>query len=247
MRTASSRLARVVTLTLAPAALCLALAGCGSPSGSKVASAAGASPTPTCPATTPTTTFKVVTGKITAASAGTITVAPTSGANVTVQVTATTRLTKLAPSTISAVQVGEVAQVTPDSSGVIATRITVSGGTGGFRGGTQANAGTPGVTRTPGVRFNPACFRRGTPGGGGAFGAAGGQGGRVTSVSGSQIDVTDAQGQSLTYTVTSSTVVIAPTAGSAADLVVGATVTATGTASGAAIVARAITIRPAGQ
>ena len=242
MRTASSRLARVATFALAPAALCLALAGCGSPSGSKVA-AAGASPTPTCPATPPTTAFKVVSGTIRAASAGTISVAPATGASVTVQVTSTTRVIKLAPSTLSAIKVGDVAQVTPDSSGVIATRITVSGGAGGFRGSPQAN-GTPRAARTPGARFNPACFRRGNQAGG-AFGAAGGQGGRVTSVSSSQIDVTDAQGQSLTYSVTSSTTIIAPTSGSVADLVTGANVTVVGAASGSAIVARTITIRPA--
>ncbi len=242
MRTASSRLARVATFALAPAALCLALVGCGAPSGSQVA--AGASSTPICPATTPTPAFKFITGTITAASAGTITVAPASGASVTIQVTSTTRVTKLAPSTLSAIKVGDVAQVTPDSSGVIATRITVNGSAGGFRGSPLAN-GTPRATRTPGARFNPACFQRGNGGNGGGFGAASGQGGRVTSVSSSQIDVTDAQGQSLTYSVTSSTVIVAPVTGSAADLVVGANVTVTGTVSGSAIVARAITIRSA--
>lgn len=244
MRPGVFRPARVAALALAPAALCLALAGCGGTSAN--AASANAAATPTCPATTPTASVKFVTGKITAASAGTITVAPASGAAVTVQVTSTTRLTRLAPTTLSAVQVGDVAQITSDSSGVIATRITVTGAGGGFRnGGGTATGGQPRATRTPGARFNPACFRR--PNQAGApFGANGAQSGRVSSVSSTQITVTDAQGESLSYGVNSSTTFIAPTSATTADLATGVSVTVTGTASGSAIVARSIIITSAG-
>lgn len=244
MRPVAFRLARVVALALAPAALSLALVGCGATSGS-VASA-NAAATPTCPATTPTASVKFVTGKITAARAGAITVAPTSGAAVSVQVTSTTRLTRLAPTTLSAVKAGEVAQITADASGVIATRITVTGAGGGFRnGGDPANGGQPRATRTPGARFNPNCFRRPNQAGS-PFGAAGAQSGRVTDVSSAQITVTDAQGEALSYGVNSSTVILAPVTATTAALVPGAAVTVTGTASGSAIVARSIIITTAG-
>lgn len=243
MRPVAFRLARAVALALAPAALSLALVGCGATSGS-VASA-NAAATPTCPATTPTASVKFVTGKITAARAGAITVAPTSGAAVSVQVTSTTRLTRLAPTTLSAVKAGEVAQITADASGVIATRITVTGAGGGFRNGGASTGGQPRATRTPGTRFNPNCFRR--PNQADApFGAAGAQSGRVTDVSSAQITVTNAQGEALSYGVNSSTVILAPVTATTAALVPGAAVTVTGTASGSAIVARSIIITTAG-
>lgn len=244
MRFVSSQLARVAAFALAPAALCLALAGCGG-TGTTTA-AAVASPTPTCPPTPTTASFKVISGKITVVNGAAITVAPNSGAAVTVQTTATTRLTKLTTTTLSAVAVGDVAQVMTDASGVTATRITVTSGAGGFGGNSQGNGSQPRATRTPGARVNTSCFRRAGQAGS-PFGAAAGQRGRVTNVSTSQIVVTDAQGEALTYGVTSSTVVIAPTSATAADLVVGAAVTVTGATSGSAIVARSIIITPAGQ
>ncbi len=247
MRPTAFRPGRALALALAPAALCLALAGCGAAGGTaNAASSAKAAATPTCPATTPTASVKFVTGKITAAGAGTITVAPTNGAAVTVQVTSTTRLTRLAPTTLSAVQAGDAAQITADSSGVIATRVTVTGAGGGFRNGDgAANSGQPRATRTPGARFNPACFQRPNQAGS-LFGAAGAQSSRVTDVSSTQITVTDAQGESLTYGVNSSTVILAPTSATAADLVAGASAIVTGTASGSTIVARSIIITAAG-
>lgn len=238
MRLLSLRLPRALALALAPATLCLALAGCGAPGSASAAHAAAA---PTCPATTSTVSFATVTGKITAASGGTLTITPASGSPVSVQVASTTRMTRLAPTTLSAITVGELAQVTTDASGVVATRITVTGAAGGFRGGNAGTGGQPRATRTPGGRFNPACFRRtGQPGS--AFGQSGAQGGRVTEVSTSQITVTDAQGEALSYGVTASTVIVAPATTTSASLVVGATVIATGTRSGAGITARSIII-----
>lgn len=237
----SRRLWGALGLLLAPATLCMALAGCGASSAS--ASGVAAAPTPTCPpARTATATFKTVSGKITSVGTGSLTVAPASGASVSVQFTSTTRITKLAATTLSAVQVGQVAQVTPDTTGTIADRVTLQGASGFGRGAAGGGAtGTPGATRTPGARINPACFRR-TGQGVGGFGATAGQGGRVSQVSASQITLTDAQGQTLTYGLTSSTVVVAPTAATTADLAPEETVTLTGQAAGSGISARAIII-----
>ncbi|MGZ3583633.1 MAG: DUF5666 domain-containing protein, partial [Ktedonobacterales bacterium] len=188
--------------------------------------------------------LKVVSGTITSASAGSITVSPSSGGSVTVQIASTTRVTKLASTSLSAVQVGEVAQVTPDATGTIAQRIIVQGAGGFGRGSTSG--GQPSATRVPGSGFNPACARR-AGAGAGAFGGAGGQGGRISEVSSSQIVLTDAQGQTVTYSVTANTVVMAPTTGGAADLRTGATVTVTGQATSSSITARSIVVTSAAQ
>ncbi len=247
MRSVSHRLFGLSAGALAPALLCLALAGCGSSGGSPTtASAAAATPTPTCPpASAAAASVKFVSGTIASATPGTITVTPKSGAPVTVQVTSTTRITKLAPATQSAIQVGDVAQVSADATGTIAQRIVVQSAGAGFGGGTGQNGGQPRVTRTPGSRFNPACFGQGRQRGTGA--ALAGQGGRISAVSNSQVELIDTQGQTLTYGITSSTVILAPTAGTTADLVAGDTVTATGTATGNSITARSITVTSAGQ
>ena len=242
MRRVARRTLGVAWAAAGSAIVCLALASCGTASG---AASGAAAPTPTCPPTaSATASFTSVSGTITSIGAGTITVSPSSGASVSVQITSTTRISKLAKSSLSAVQVGEVALVTPDATGTIAQRIIVQGaGAFGRNGGAD---GTPSATRVPGSGFNPACARRAGRGTGG-FGATGGQGGRVSEITSSQIVLTDAQGQTLTYSVTANTVVIAPTTGSATDLMTGATVMVTGQAAGSGITARSIVIMAAAQ
>lgn len=227
------------------ATLCLALASCG---GASAATNGAGAATATCPPTTAAqANFKVVSGKITSAGTGSISVSPSSGGgNVTVQIASTTRISTLANSSLSAVQVGDVAQVTPDATGTIAQRIIVQNAGSFGRGGTSGRQ--PSATRTPGARFNSACARRAGAGNGG-FGAADGQGqgGRVSEISSSQIVLTDAQGQALTYSVTANTVIITPKAGSAADLKAGAMVMVTGQATGSTISARSIVVTSAAQ
>ncbi|HEX8034798.1 MAG TPA: hypothetical protein VF510_13165 [Ktedonobacterales bacterium] len=242
MRSVMRRTVGVAWAAIVPATLCLVLASCG---GASAASNGAAAPTPTCPpAASATASLKVVSGKITSTGAGSITVSPSSGGSVTVQITSTTRITKLASSSLSTVQVGEVAQVTPDATGTIAQRIIVQGAGGFGRGSTSGRQ--PSATRVPGSGFNPACSRRAGSGTGG-FGATNGQGGRVSEVSSSQIVLTDAQGQTLTYSVTATTVILAPTTGSATDLKTGAAVTVTGQAASSSITARSIVVTSAAQ
>ncbi|MGZ3677493.1 MAG: DUF5666 domain-containing protein [Ktedonobacterales bacterium] len=245
MRSVMRRTVGIVWAAIVPVALCLVLASCG---GASAASNGGAAtPTATCPpGGSATASLKVVSGTITSASAGSITVSPSSGGSVTVQIASTTRVTKLANTSLSALQVGEVAQVTPDATGTIAQRIIVQGAGGFGRGSTSG--GQPSATRGPGSGFNPACARRGGTGAGtGGFGAASGQGGRVSEVSSSQIVLTDAQGQTVTYSITANTVIMAPTTGGAADHRTGATVTVTGQATSSSITARSIVVTSAAQ
>jgi hypothetical protein len=54
--------------------------------------------------------------------------------------------------------------------------------------------------------------------------------------------VTDAQGEALSYGVTASTVIVAPATATSANMIVGATIIATGTRSGSAIIARSVVI-----
>ncbi len=241
MRSVMRRTLGVAWAAIVPAALCLVLASCG---GASAANGAAAAPTPTCPpASTATANLKFISGKITSAGTGSITVTPTTGASVAVQITSTTRISKLVSSSPSAVQVGDTAQVTADASGTVAQRIIVQGAGGFGRGGETGSATrVPGsATRVPGSGFNPACSRR-TGRGNGGFAAAGGQGGRVSEVSSSQITLTDAQGQTLTYGISPTTVIIAPTTGSSADLKTGATVTVVGQVAGSSLTARSIVI-----
>lgn len=183
-----------------------------------------------------------VSGKIASTSVGSITVTPASGTSVTVQIATTTRISKLVTTSISSVQVGQSVQVTPDASGTVAQRITVQGGAG--RG--SIAGGQPSATRVPGSRFNPACFRR-TGQGNGGFGVTGGQGGRVSQVSPLQIELTDAQGQTLTYGISANTVILTPAMGSASDLKTGATVAVSGQAGASSITARSIVVTSSGQ
>ena len=244
MRSVMRRTVGIAWAAMGPAALCLVLASCGG--ASAASNGAPAASTPTCPpGGSATASFKSVSGKITSAGAGSITVSPSSGASVMVQITSTTRISKLVSSRLSAVQVGQVAQVTPDATGTIAQRIIVQSAGGSGRGG--GSGGQPSATRSPGSGFNPACSRRAGSGAGG-FGAAGGQGfERVSEVSSSQIMLTDAQGQTATYSVTANTVILAPTTGSAADLRTGAAVTVTGQVAGSSITARSIVVTSATQ
>ncbi len=234
MRSVMRRTLGVAWAAIGPAALCLVLASCG---GASAANGAAAAPTPTCPsAATATASLKFISGKITSADAGSITVTPTSGASVAVQITSTTRISKLVASSLSAVQVGDTVQVTADATGTVAQHIIVRG-TGGF--GRDGSTGI--ATRVPGSGFNRACSRRAGQGNG-EFGATGGQGGRVSEVSSSQITITDTQGQTLTYGISPTTIIVAPTTGSAADLKTGATVAVVGQVVGASITARSIVI-----
>src|SRR5947209_2020108 len=120
MRSVIRRTVGTAWAAIVPAALCLVLASCGGASAASNGGGGAAAPTATCPpGGSATASLKSVSGQITSAGAGSITVSPSSGGSVTVQITSTTRVSKLASSSLSAVQVGQVAQVTPDSTGTI--------------------------------------------------------------------------------------------------------------------------------
>jgi hypothetical protein len=233
-------------LGLAGLGLCVMalLAGCG---GAASASQGGsASATPTCP---PARSFKSVTGTISGAGGGTITVTPSSGSPVVVQVTSSTRITKMVSVSPASIATGTSVLVVSDTNATTAQRISVlasgaGGGFGGFGGGRfGGGSGTPSAAR------NPSCFQR-TPGAG-RFGGGSGSGsfqglrGTVASVSSSQIVINDAQGQTFSLAVTSSTVTTSTASGTTADLVLGAKVTATGQASGSQINAANIVVQTA--
>ncbi len=220
----------------AVAALSMLLAACGAANGSS-ASASAASPTPTCP---PAVAFKSVTGTISATGTGSITITASNSTATLVQLTANTRITRMVPATVSDLKAGTSVQVTTDTSVTTAQRILVlsssAGGTGGFGG----FGGGRGFARgTPPAGANPACFQRQRQGS-----QAGFQGlrGTVDSASATQLVLDDPQGQTFSVAITTSTVIETSAAGAQSDLHVGATVTATGTATSNGISARAITV-----
>jgi ABC-type Fe3+-hydroxamate transport system substrate-binding protein len=227
---------------------CLALlAGCGAGASASPGTNASASATPTCP---PVANFKSVSGAISATGNNTITVTPASGAPVVVQLTSSTRITKQVTVSPTSITNGTNVLIISDTNATTAQRIAVfsgaGGGFGGFgRGGFGGGSGTPGAFR------NSACFQR-TPGagrggfgGGSATGAFQGLRGTVASVTSNQIIINDPQGQTFSLAITPSTVITSTASGTAADLVQGVKVTATGTLSGSQIKANSVAVTSA--
>lgn len=222
--------------TLALAAL---LTACGSAS----ASGAGAQATATCP---PTVAFSTVTGSITALGSGTMTVKDSSGASVTVALASTTRYTLMTAVSATSLTAGTPVLVVTDTNATSARSIRVLSGTagGGFGGG---GGGFGGARGTPRAGFNTACARNFGGGQGGAPGGTSGgfQGlrGTVDSATNSNLTFDDAQGQTYSVAITSSTTIEKTAAGQASDLKVGENVTASGQKTSGQVAARNVTIQ----
>ncbi len=217
---------------VAVVALSMALAACGTP-------AAAASTTPTCP---PASSFKSVTGTISAVGSNVITVATSGGGQALVHLTSTTRVTKMVTVTPADLTAGTSVQVTTDTAATTAQRILLlptGQGSFGGRGGQGFGRGTP----PAGV--NASCFQRQGQGRGQPS-AFQGLRGTVESASSTKLIIDDSQGQTFTLAITSATVIETTAAGTAADLTVGATVMASGSATSDGITARTITVRAAG-
>ena len=232
---------RSIRLLLGGFGLCVvvALAGCGG--AATASSGAAASATPTCP---PAGNFKSVSGTISATGNGSISVTDATGAEIVVQLTSTTRISKQTSVAPTSIATGTNVLIVSDTNATTAQRIAVLSGAGGIGGGFGRFGGG---TRTPGAARNAACFQR-TPGAGrfgGGTGAFQGLRGTVASVSGSQIIVNDSQGQTFSLAITPATVITSTSAGSAADLLLGATVTAAGQVVGSQIKAVTISVQPA--
>lgn len=210
------------------------LTACGTASGA----AATATSTPNC---TRVRTTQSVSGTITAVSAGGIQVTNASGAVTAVQLTTTTRITRIVTTSVASLTAGTSVQVTPDTTGSTALRIVITpqgtGGPGGFGG----------ARGTPPAGLNPACLGTRTPGTG-PFQGGRGQGavtrGTVTSASSVHVVLTDSSGETLAFAITPATVILTSAAGTPSDLTSGSKVAVTGTRSGSTLVARSIVLQP---
>lgn len=225
------------------------LIGCGAASG---ASGAAAVATSTCP---PTPALKTVTGHITTASADAITVTDSNGAATNVQISNTTRVTRVTSVPATSLSDGTAVLVLTDTNATVAQRISVleSTGTGGSGGAGGAGNGSGGAgngsgrfSGTPAAGRNPSCFQRGGQG----AGAGQGQGntfqglrGTIESVTSSRLVFDDAQGQTYSVAITATTAIQRTDQAKASDLATGMTVMATGTASSNGIAARTVTIQ----
>ena len=232
--------ARLYAPPVALAALMMLLAACGTQG---TAAASSATATPTCP---PARSFETVTGTISATAANAITVTSSNGSKTLVHLTSTTRVTRILVAKPSDLTTGATVQVTTDTAVTAAQRIViVPAGQGGFGG----RGGGPGFGRgTPPAGFNSACFQRqGTPSAGtGGTGGFQGLRGTVASATSTQLVLDDTQGQTFTVAITSATVILTSASGTASDLSVGLTVSASGTATSDGISARTITVQEAG-
>jgi len=231
------------------------LAACGSSTGTGANASAGATATPTCPPAS-ATSFKTVTGSITALVSGGFTVTPTTGTATTVQISSTAVITRIATATPADLAAGTAVQVVTDTNATMARSIRILGsgatGTGGFGGFGNRGSGTPAAG------FNAACRRRGTGSGSGAgsgqgAGTGGGAGfgsgfqglrGTVDSATSSKLVFDDTQGQTYSVAITSSTAIDKISTAKLSDLQVGMKVLVAGTASGSGITARSVTIEP---
>jgi hypothetical protein len=192
--------------------------------------------------------LKTVTGHITTASADAITVTDSNGAVTNVQLSSTTRVTRITAITASALTSGTGVLVLTDTNATVAQRISVldqgssgasgSGGAGGAGNGSGRFSGTPAAGR------NPACFQRGAQGSGSGQGN-GFQGlrGTIESVTSSRLVFDDTQGQTYSVTITATTAIQRTEQAKASDLATGMAVMVTGTASSSGIAARTMTIQ----
>lgn len=220
------------------------LAACGS--SSPTSASAGATATATCP---PSGAFKPVTGTISAVGSGSITVTDSSGKATQVQLPSTVRITKVVTATATDLPSGTAVQVVTDTNATTATSIRILSGTagtgqGGFGQG-GGFGGRGGASGTPGA--NGGCSRRGQ-GQGAGQGQGQGQGsgfqglrGTVDSASGSKLTFDDAQGQTYSVAITSSTTISKVESGQASDLRTGMKVTVVGDTTSAGVTARTIT------
>lgn len=215
--------------------------------GTSTAAAASATSTPNCTRGRPAVAFTSITGTITgvSSSANSVQVTSASGQVTSLQLTTTTRITKIVTATAESLTPGTTIQVTPDTSGSSAMRIVIApSGTGGF------GLGNGGAARgTPPAGVNPACLATRTPRLGGGQGTQGTQGqqairGTVTSASSAHVVLTDTSGETLAFAITPSTVILSSASGSASDLTSGSKVTVTGTLSGSVLTARTIVLQP---
>jgi hypothetical protein len=217
----------------------VALVGCGSATGVGRSSATA---TPTCPATA---SFKSVSGRITTVGSQSATVSDASGATTEVQFTSTTRVTRILSLSPTALTVGASVVVLTDTNATVAKRISlVPRGATGTPGTPGTGFGSGRFSGTPPAGSNAACFRRTTPGAGSGQ-ATGFQGlrGTVDSATSSQLVFDDAQGQTYSVAITSSTMIEQTAQAKTADLAVGMTVTATGSVTTNGISARTIAIQ----
>lgn len=236
------------------------LAGCG-----QSTNAAGASATPTCPSR-PTT--KTVSGTISTATAGALTVKQTNGSNSTVHLDSNTRITKFSIASASAITTGARVTVVADTAVTTAKDVLVSPGAAAFGGGNGFGRGRGAGTGTPGAaRVNRSCFPTrtpgtpgaGRPGGGGPGGignfaqgllgvnASGYQGltGTVDSVTPTKLVFDDVQGQTFTVALTPATMIITVGPGKVSDLAQGDQTLASGAPTSDGITARNVIVIPA--
>ncbi len=239
---------------VAPLALALALAGCGS---SALGAAASATATPTCPPATAALNFKTVTGSVSAVSGNGFTVTDASGKVTQVQIGSNAVITKIVSGSPADLAAGTAVQVVTDTNATTAQRIRVLGS--GAESGRSGFAGFGGRTgsATPPAGVNPACFRRARGQGQGSGqgqgqGQSQGQGsgfqglrGTVDSATSTKLVFDDAQGQTYSVAITSSTVIQKISAAKASDVQPGMHVTVAGTTSSTGITARSVTIQSA--
>lgn len=214
--------------------LAVALAACGV----GATSAASATGTPSC-APTRTAQVQSVTGMISAVNVNALQVTDMKNGQVhTVELTSSTRITRIVTTSASSLTPGSVVQVTADSSETAAQRIVITPqGANGF--GSRS-----GARGTPPAGFRPACMGTRTPGQAGQGTFRGGVRGTVSSATSTRVVVADAQGQTLTFAITPSTVILTTATATPSDLTVGSSVIVTGTTSGSSVVARMIVIQP---
>ena len=242
--TVRSRLVRALTAagTLALATL---LAACAAASASP-----GAQATATCP---PAPSFTAVSGSVTAVNNSTVTVKASSGASVIVLLANTTRYSVTTSVTAASLAQGMPVLVLTDTNATTARSVRVLSGTatgtgGGFGGG---GGGFGGARGTPRPGANPACARRfggGADGAGGATdgtGANGFQGlrGTVDSATATTLTFDDAQGQTYSVALTSTTTITKTAPGQASDLKVGVSVIILAQKVSGQITARTVTIQ----
>ncbi len=197
------------------------LSGCGS-NASAAATASTACPTRVA------TSRHTVSGAITALTATSATMTTSTEGTITILFTATTRVSVLTTVPRSALVAGTVVQVVvgqSNSSGVgtVAQSILVqTGQTGTTFGGTGGRGGAGG----PGRSFNPACRTQATT----TTAALRGVRGTITTINlaQNQFTVTDQQGGSYVFTLTSATVLAQQAPGTMSSLKVGDTLSVTG-------------------
>jgi hypothetical protein len=179
-------------------------------------------------------------------SASALTVTDSNGAATNVQLSSTTRVTRITSIPATSLSNGTAVLVLTDTNATVAQRISVleSTGTGGSGGAGGRGNGSGRFSGTPAAGRNPSCFQRGGQGGGSGQGN-GFQGlrGTIESVTSSKLVFDDSQGQTYSVAITATTAIQRTDQVKVSDLAAGMAVMATGTASSQGIAARTITIQ----